>query len=162
MLGAHFFQEEDPMTAKTPRGRRTKTEVQQEFASIAEEAAEDKSSASSREALANQLKEAEIRNAMSGIAVEAIIHKMADLNTEISRSLSLLSEKLVGEVNLLSQVRSAIVIENEQLKKLHQKDIAATALEELIEEYQNKKSALEAEMLSSKEQWEKAKQEHEE
>jgi colicin import membrane protein len=143
------------MAPKTSRSRRTKTEIQQEFASIAEELAEDKALVSSREAIASQLQEAAVKNAVSEISIEMIIRKIGDLGAEISKALGNLSEKLVSEVNLLSQVKSAIAIENEQLEKLHKIDVAATALDQLIEDYHVKKKELEQEVAAQKAEWEK-------
>ena len=141
--------------AKTMKGRRTKAEIQQEFAALTEEAAADKASASSKEELAYQMKETEIRAAVSEISVEVIIRKLADLNAEISKSLGNLSEKLIGEVNLLNRVKSAIMIENEQLQKVHKIDVAATALDQLIEDYQEQKAALELEIETMRAEWAK-------
>ncbi len=143
------------MATKTIKGRRTKAEIQQEFAALTEEAAADKASASSKEELAYQLKETEIRAAVSEISVEVIIRKLADLNAEISKSLGNLSEKLIGEVNLLNRVKSAIFIENEQLQKLHKIDVAATALDQLIEDYHEQRAALELEIETMRAEWAK-------
>lgn len=148
--------------AKILRNRRTKAEVQQEFEAIAEEVAENKAAASSRETMASQLNETEIQAAVSEISIEVIIHKLADLNAEISKSLSNLSEKLIGEVNLLNQVRSATKMENEQLQKLHKIDVAATALDQLIEGYQQKRLELELEIEKARMEWEKEKRIQEE
>ncbi len=141
------------MSAKSTRSRRSKAEVQQEFAAIAEEVNENKSAISPKDSLAQQMKEAEVRDAVSGIAVEAIIHKLADLNVEISKSLSHLSEKLAGEIHLLNQVRSAISIEHENLQKLHKIDTALTALDQLVEEYHTKSSELELEIATKRKEW---------
>lgn len=118
--------------AKATKARRTKIEVEQEFAALEEDLAEEKLTTSSKEALSERLKEAEIRNAVSGIAVEVVIRKLADLNTEISKTIAHLSEKLVAEVNLLNQVKNAVGLEQAQLEKLHKIDVAATSLDQLI------------------------------
>lgn len=106
--------------------------------------------------------EVAIRHAVSDITVEAIIRKISDLGSEISKALGNLSEKLVGEVHLLHQVKSAITIENEHLQKLHKIDVSAAALDQLIEDYQQKKMALELEISSMREEWEKEKARQEE
>lgn len=80
--------------------------------------------------MAFQLNEADMRAAVSEISTEVIIHKLTDLDAEISKSLSNLSEELVKEVNLMNQIRTTIEIENEQLQKLHKMDVAATALDQ--------------------------------
>ena len=77
--------------------------------------------------MAFQLNEADMRAAVSEISTEVIIHKLTDLDAEISKSLSNLSEELVKEVNLMNQIRTTIEIENEQLQKLHKMDVPATA-----------------------------------
>lgn len=144
------------------KNRRTKAEVQQEFAVVAEETAAEKIASSSKETMASQMKEAEIRAAVSEISVEVIIHKLANLNNEISKSLSNLSEKLVGEVALLGQVRSAITMEHQHLEKLHKIDIAATALDQMVEDYQQKKLELELEAQTMRAEWEKERKNQEE
>ena len=150
------------MAPKGTRTRRTKAEVEQEFSAIAEELSEQKLSISSKESIAHGLQEASILDAVSGIAVEVIIHKLADLNTEISKSLSNLSERLANEVNLLHQVRSAIKIENDHLQQLHKIDVSATALDQLIEDYQSKKFQLDSEIQVKRAEWEKEKRFQEE
>lgn len=77
------------MAPKTSRSRRTKSEIQQEFSTIAEEMAEDKASVSSREAIATQLQEAAVRNAVSDITIEMIVRKMGDLGSEGDRRIYL-------------------------------------------------------------------------
>ncbi|HEX4840516.1 MAG TPA: hypothetical protein VFU89_08760 [Rhabdochlamydiaceae bacterium] len=150
------------MAPKTVRNRRTKSEIQQEFEAIAEEAEKDKALVSSRETIAHQMQEAAIRHAVSDITVEAIIRKMSDLGSEISKALGNLSDKLVGEVHLLHQVKNAIIIENEHLQKLHKIDVTAAALDQLIENYQQKKMELELEISSMREELEKERARKEE
>jgi hypothetical protein len=90
-----------------------------------------------------------------------IIRKMGDLGSEVTRSLGFLSEKLVAEVNLLHQVQSAVAIENEHLKTLHKIDTAATALDQLVEDYQIKKQELEQEIAMMKAEWGREKERYE-
>lgn len=145
------------MVQKTARSRRTKAEIQQEFEAIAEEAKEDKALVSHRETITHQMQEAAILHAVSDITIETISRKISDLGSEISKALGNLSEKLVSEVHLLHQVKSAIAIENEHLQKLHKIDVTAAALDQLIEDYQQKKRVLEFEISSMKEEWEEDK-----
>ena len=142
------------MVTKPTRARRSKTEVQQEFAGIMDTVSENKEMTSSKDILAKQIQDAQIQEAVSGIAVEAIIHNIANLNIEISKSLSHLAEKLTTEINLLNQVKAATAIEHQNLQQLHKIDIALTALDQLVEEYQIKKTDLELEISNQRKLWE--------
>jgi len=146
------------MAVKTTRARRSKAEVQQEFAGIMENVSENKEMTSSKDLFARQMQDAQIQEAVSGIAVEAIIHNIANLNIEISKSLSHLAEKLTTEINLLNQVRAASAIEHQNLEQLHKMDIALTALDQLVEEYQTKKSDLELEISNQRRLWEEERE----
>jgi penicillin-binding protein 1A len=56
-------------------------------------------------------------------------------NVYFGKGLAELSEKLVREVERLTSTRDAVSLETKELERLHKIDIAATALDQLIEEH---------------------------
>ncbi len=101
-----------------------------------------------------KLHEQEVKKAVNEVGVDSIAQKLSHLNLEISRSLSDLSEKMIAEVSMLSKLREAIRIEQQELERLHKIDVSLLALDQLIEDYQAKQTALEEEMEQSRSQWE--------
>jgi hypothetical protein len=144
-----------PKPAKTtPRPRKTKAEVQQEFESIREQVETARESADAKAAEAARIRESEIRQAVEGVTVESVVQKISGLGLEISRSLSDLSAKLVEQVHLLAGVRDAVALERKELERMHQIDVAATAVDQLVEDYARQNRELEAETAARRAGWE--------
>ena len=61
--------------------------------------------------------------------------------------------KLSQEVELLASVREAVALERRELERLHKIDIAATALDQLVEEHARQKQEMEAEITSQRTAW---------
>lgn len=147
------------MALRSPRAKRSKTEVEQEFSAIAEQVATEKNGSSLKNEMLSQIQEAEVRAAVSEITVEVIAKKLSDLNVEISRTLSNLSEKMNGEVGLLRSLKEAVALESKELHRLHRIDIAATGIDQLVTDYQEKKSSFEKDLLNARQEWEKETEE---
>ena len=139
------------VTASKPK--RSKGEVEREFSRIAQEASEEKESASPKAEEILRLREIETRKAVEEISVDSVVQKISGLGLEISKSLATLSEKLVHEVERLTSTRDAVSLETRELERLHKIDIAATALDQLIEDYRSQKAALEADISSQRGAW---------
>src|SRR5579864_3446588 len=127
------------MALKPTRAKRTKTDVEQEFSQLATEVAHSKNSSSSKLDMIEQIHETEIRAAVSEITVEVISKKLSDLNVEISRTLSGLSEKMVHEVQLLLSLKESVALESKEMQRLHGIDVASTSIDQLIKDYQLKR-----------------------
>jgi colicin import membrane protein len=144
-----------PKTTKPPaRPKRARAEVQQEFAEIREEVAVAKESADAKAEEVRKLKEAELRQSVEGMSVEGVVQRISALGLEISKALSEISGKLVEEVNRLASVREALALETQELERLHKIDVAATALDHLVQDYQREKEGLEAEIAARRAAWE--------
>ena len=141
-------------TKATPRTRGNKVQVQQEFVEIQDEmkAARDTADAKADE-LARR-KEGEIRQAADGATVEGTVDRLSRLGIEVSRALSGISEKLVDEVNRLTTLRAAVELESAELERLHKIDVAATALDLLVQENAKQKARFETEMAAQQSVWE--------
>jgi hypothetical protein len=137
-----------------PRPRRPKAEVQKEFTELSREV---KAAAEDIDAKADELakvKEAEVREEVAGITVEGVVERMSSLGLEVTRSLAGLSGKLVEEVGRLTSIRAAVELEKRELERLHKIDVAATALDQMVQEYSHEKERLEAEIASRRAEWE--------
>ena len=148
------------MPKVTPvRVKRSKPEIQKEFARIAVEADEEKSAANPKSEEMARARETEIRESVQGISVGGVVQKLSSVSLEISKSLADLSEKLVQEVDQLARVREAVAVETKELERLHKIDVTATALDQLIQDYRTQQSQLEAEIAAQRAAWEREEQE---
>jgi hypothetical protein len=136
------------------RPARSRAQTQQEFAEIREEVEKASETADAKVAEAMKLHEAEIRREVEGVGVEAVVQRLSALSLEVSRTLGDVSEKLTAEVRQLALLREAAALERRELGQLHKIDIAATALDQLIEEHAREKQRLEAEVAAQRKAWE--------
>jgi hypothetical protein len=139
----------------TPRrAKRTKPEVEKEFDRIAEEVSEQRRNADTKAAELAKLREAEIRESVDGISVEGVVQSLSRLGLEISKSLADISAKLVAEVERLTSIREAVSLEQKELERLHKLDIAATAVDQLVQDHQARRLKLEEEISAQRQAWE--------
>jgi hypothetical protein len=141
--------------AKAPvRAKRTKVEVQQEFDEIEQqvERARETSDAKTEEAF--RLHEGEVRQAVEGLTVEAVVQKLSTTGLEVARSLAEVTGKLSEQVHLLASVREAVALERTELERLHKIDVAATALDQLVQDHAREKARLEQEIAAQRAAWE--------
>ncbi|HEV8130288.1 MAG TPA: hypothetical protein VGQ81_03490 [Acidobacteriota bacterium] len=139
------------VTASRPK--RSKSDIQKEFSKTIEEQAQEKEATSPKAQELSKLREMETRQAVEQVSVEGVVQKISSLGLEISKSLGELSEKLIQEVERLTSVREAVQLEARELERLHKIDISATALDQLIQDYQAQKEKLAAEMSSQRAGW---------
>jgi colicin import membrane protein len=146
-----------------PRAKRAKAEIQQEFSAIQDEIQAARDSADSKAEELAKHKDADVRQAVEGLSVDGVVEQISKLGLEISRALSGVSEKLVEEVNRLATLRAAVELERKELDRLHKIDVAATALDQLVQEYGKQKEQLETGIEEQRSEWEAAVQasEHE-
>ena len=139
---------------KTPaRSKRSRAETQKEFADIRAEVAAAQETADSKTEELSRLREAELRQAVEGITVDWVVQRISALGLELSKALSELSEKLVQEFERLASVRGAVALERTELERLHKIDIAATAVDQLVQHYTREKERLETEIAAQRAAW---------
>jgi colicin import membrane protein len=144
-----------------PRARRSRQEVDKEYSKIAEEVSEPKGTANAKAAELDRVRETEIRRSVEGLSVESVVQKITGMNLEISKALTDLSQKLIAEVENLNNVRDAVALETRELGRLHKIDIAASALDQMVEEYHTEKAKLETEISSQRSAWDNEQLERE-
>lgn len=142
-------------TRKTStRPSRPKAQVQQEFAEIRKQVAEDAESADAKLATAERQREAEVRQAVQDLSADDVVRNISSLGLDISKTLSELTRKLVDEVNRLSVARDAVELERRELERLHKIDVAATALDQMVQDYSREKERLDEEIATQRSVWE--------
>lgn len=143
-----------PKTTKTvARPKRARAEVRQEFEDIREDVALAKETADAKADQLRKLREAEVRQSVEGITVEGVVQKTSGLGLEISKALADVSAKLVEEVERLAAVRDTVAIEQKEIERLHKIDVAATALDQMVQDYDRQKQQLEADIAAQRAAW---------
>ncbi|MBZ5727932.1 MAG: hypothetical protein LAP87_23425 [Acidobacteriia bacterium] len=144
-----------PRAAKAPvRPKRTKAEVEREFEEIQEQVEQARQTPDAKGQEAARLREAEVRQAADAVTVEGVVQRISGLGLEVSRALSEIAGKLTEEVQLLAAVRDTVALERKELERLHKIDVAATALDQMVQEYARQKQTLESEIASARAAWE--------
>jgi len=144
-----------PKVTKPPvRAKRARAEVQQEFEQVRQEVEAARESADVKAEETARLHAAEARQAVDGVTVESVIRGISGLGLEMSKALADLSGKLAEEVERLSTVREAVSLERAELQRLHKIDVAATALDQLVQDYARQKEHLETEIAAQRAAWE--------
>ena len=135
------------------RARRAKAEVEQEFTQVRQEveAARETVDAKAEETAA--VRAAEVRQAVDEVAVEGVVGRISGLGLEISKALAEVSEKLVEEVRNLATIREAVALERQELERLHKIDVAATAIDQMVQDYARQKGLFEANMAAQRDAW---------
>lgn len=103
---------------------------------------------------ASRRHEVEVREAVEAVTVESTVQRISGLGLEISRALAGLSAKLTDEVQLLASVREAVELERKEIDRLHKIDVAATAVDQLVQDYARQKQELETEIAVRRAEWE--------
>jgi colicin import membrane protein len=141
--------------AKAPvRAKRSRAEVQQEFEDIREQAEAARETADPKADEAARTRETEVRQLVEGVSVETVVQRISGLGLEVSKALADVSGKLTQEVQLLASVRDAVALERKELERLHKIDVAATALDQMVQDYAREKQQLETEIASRRAAWE--------
>ena len=147
---------------KSTRGRKPKAEEQLDFEQILQEHIDAKASQNPKVDERIKVQENEIRQEIKDISAEEVIRKVANFTIDTSKILSVISDKLVAEIELLAKVRQAVELEKRELEQLHKIDVAKTALDTLLDEFTTQKSQYELEIQTTHGQWEEEKCRHEE
>jgi hypothetical protein len=140
--------------AARSRPRRSKADVEQDFLKIREEVEATREARNAKVEEAAKLKETEVRQAVEILSIEGVAQSISVLGIQISKALAEVSANLIAELHRLAAVREAVALEHGELERLHKIDIAATALDQLAQEYDSKSQALDTEMSARRTMWE--------
>jgi uncharacterized coiled-coil protein SlyX len=95
-----------------------------------------------------------VRQSVQSVTVEAVVQRIAGLGLEIGKALAEVSGRLAEETQLLASLREAVALERKEIDRLHQIDVAATALDQMVQDYAREKQRLEGEIASGRAAWE--------
>lgn len=140
-------------TKAAVRPKRTKAETELEFGEIQEEVTAAREALDPKAEEVRKAKETETRAAVDGLSVETVVGEISNLGLAVSKSLASLSDQLAQEVNRLATVREAVSLEQKELERLHKIDVAATALDQLVQDYTRQKEQLAAEVVAQRAAW---------
>jgi len=132
---------------KTTRSTRTRTEVQDEFTDIQQgvasaEAVDPKTAAATRNRAST------VRTAVQGLTVEDAVTRVTRLGLDVQRALAGVNEQLLTKVTELEQVTEAVELEKAELENLHKIDVAATAIDMLVQDYTAKSKQLDEQYVA--------------
>jgi colicin import membrane protein len=143
------------MAKVTPsRKKITRAESDKEFDNLVREEEKNQAASNPKTEELDRLRNQEIRQAVQGVSVDAVVQKISGMGLEISKSLAELSGKLVAEVEKLTTIREAVSLEQRELERLHKIDIIAASLDNMLQDYHSKKEELESEIASQRAAWE--------
>jgi len=144
-----------PRATKPPvRAKRSKADLQREFEEIQQQTDAAREAPDAKADEVARIREAEVRQAVDGVTVEAVVKRISGLGLDVSRALADVSGKLTDEVQLLGSVREAVELERKELERLHKIDVAATALDQMVQDYAREKQQLESEIAAERAAWE--------
>ncbi|HEX8823553.1 MAG TPA: kinetoplast-associated protein [Archangium sp.] len=83
---------------------------------------------------------------VSGLTAESAVKKVTEAGLTINKTLGGINEQVMSLVEELKKLDEAIHLKTEELAALHGKDVAASAIDVLVAEYDRKKLELQAEL----------------
>ena len=100
----------------------------------------------------------EVRKAVGQLTPETVVQRISGITLDVAKVLSGVQQQLVTAVEEFNTTKEGVNLLKEELNELHQKDIAATALDQLVQDYETKAKDLEVEIQTRKLDWEKEQQ----
>lgn len=135
------------MAAKrSTRATRTKSQTADEFDDVRHAAAED--AGSPGEQAVRKAKEEELRAAVAKFSVESTVQSLTSTGLSIGKTIAGITEQLQQAAASVEELKQAKDLFEKDMEALHGKEVAASAIEDLVEDYEAKKRALQEELAS--------------
>ncbi len=141
------------MTQTTPR--ETKEQIMSAFTQFLAQQKTEELKVFTKEEELEKEKNKQLLETASQYTVDNIVNQMASLQLSFGRTIQELSENLTTESSKLDELRTAIAVKKEQLKKLRQVRLVADALYLLRQEHQEQLRILEEQTTNQRESLEK-------
>ena len=126
---------------KSTRATRSKKDTEQAFEQIEQEVAATPSIPDNEYEL-RQVQETKIRNFADGVSVEKAVQGITTAGLNIGKTLSSIATQVQLAADELEEIKKAKALYEKDIEDLHNQEIAASALEDLVAEYTAKKTAL--------------------
>ncbi len=142
--------------------KNTKTEMVQAYNDLLKKYQDVEKLAKSvpQEVKAKKVAEEKIVKVATDLTSDKIIKGVGDLKIHINKTLTDVSDKLLGEEKKLGDIQQAIEIQKKHLEELYDIQVAAGTVHQLIQEHEEKKIAFETEMTTTRDNWEKEQESH--
>ena len=148
-----------------------KGQMWQEFQQLLAETKRVESKITTKEEIAARQQDKEIVERASTYTIESVVKELVDLQLVFDRTIDELTNQLSRESVKLDEVQKAISVETTVLQGLHHIEIAANALDILIQEHDAKNNAFEEQgaewreaftqqVTAQREAWQKEQEDH--
>jgi colicin import membrane protein len=127
--------------------------LEKEFADVRAEVESSRQDANPKTDELARLRDTEIRSSVEGVSIDSVAQRISGLSIEITKSLAGVSEQLIEEVRRLTAIREAVELEKRDLQRLHQIDVAAASLDQLVQDYARKREEFEQETAAQRAEW---------
>jgi len=101
-----------------------------------------------------------VEKTAAGLSVEKVVSDLSSIGLSAQRSLDQVRESLTNSLGNLQSVANAVELKRKELLALHEVDVAATSVRDLVEEYEAKQSEFDDSMASTREAWKKEQAEY--
>lgn len=145
--------------AKPAKTTRPRAETAAAFADVRDEVktsppADPKASAAAREHAAA------VHAAVAG-KTQGVVKELAELKIEMGRELDRVAEQYLNRLEELATLQEALVLGREELASYHKLDVAATAIDQMVADYDARQHALEEAAAQKRADWERDQREYE-
>jgi colicin import membrane protein len=132
-------------SARTAARNRSAEQTKAAFEELARKS-RNKPVVPSKEQEARQAHAKNVLTDVSSLTAESAVKKVTEAGLTINKTLAGINEQVMSLVEELKKLDEAIQLKTDELGELHGKDIAASAVDVLVAEYDRKKEELQAEM----------------
>jgi colicin import membrane protein len=130
-------------TKKSTRATRTKSETAAAFADIQDNLSNAPSRSAGEEALLHSKSEA-TRAAVAKFNLESSLQGLTSIGLGLTKAISTISEDLQNASKVVSELTEAKALLIKDIEDLHGKEVAASAIEDIVADYKSQKEDLQA------------------
>jgi len=138
--------------ARKSRSTRTKDDLENEIEELKAQLGGQEALDPQAEVLAKE-HITKTREAVKGLSVDDIITKGAQFGLQAQRTVAELTNQISAEALRLRTLQDAINVETAEIERLYDIEVASASIKALIQEHEEKKSALELEILQARNAW---------
>jgi hypothetical protein len=102
-----------------------------------------------------KVQEEAVEKTAAGMSVEKTVKDLASVGLSAKRALDQVTESMTEAIGGLQSVSNAVELKRKELLALHEVDVAATSVRDLVEEYEIKSSEFSDAILDTREAWKK-------
>lgn len=111
---------------------------------------------------AKKARKSKIAAATAEASIEKAASAITKVNLDISKALANVTDDIRAQIETLNDLKEAIAFKQEELAELFEKDLVLCALSDLVDQYNEKKTQLDAQIAEAEATWAKNQQAHDE